>query len=48
VDDATSESDVLPLSCVLPLALTGSVVLASALSAQQAARIRQAEGISWP
>lgn len=47
VDDAGS-ADCLLLSCVLPLAVHGSVVLATGLTADQAERLRGVEGATGP
>jgi uncharacterized protein (TIGR03089 family) len=44
VDEATPDSEVVAVACVLPLALDGSVVLASGLGPEQAAHVRTIEG----
>jgi uncharacterized protein (TIGR03089 family) len=44
VDEATAERHLVALTCVVPLAVHGSVVLGTSLSAEQSARIRDLEG----
>lgn len=46
VDEATPEPEVVPIACLLPLALDGSVVIASGLTPEQADRVRAAEAVT--
>jgi uncharacterized protein (TIGR03089 family) len=48
VDDATDADELIPRTCLVPLAVRGSVVIGTGLAAGEAARIRDVEGAGQP
>ena len=44
--EAALEPEVVPITCLLPLALDGSVVIASGLTDERADRVRAAEAVT--